>query len=145
MFKHILIATDGSRLSESAALNAVQLAKSVSARLTAVTVSTPFHVFSTDAVMVTDTEDVYKKECDQRAAKYLGVIKNAAESAGLTFEGIHVFRDHPYAAIIDTADKEGCDAICMASHGRKGMAALVLGSETMKVLTHSKIPVVVWR
>ena len=145
MFKNILIATDGSRLSESAALNAVQLAKSISARLTAITVSTPFHVFTTDAVMVTDTEDVYKKECDARAAKYLGVIKNAAESAGLTFEGIHVFRDHPYAAIIDTADKEGCDAICMASHGRRGIAALVLGSETMKVLTHSKIPVVVWR
>ncbi len=145
MFKHILIATDGSRLSEVAALNAVQLAKSISARLSGVTVSTPFHVFTTDAVMVTDTEDVYKKECDQRAAKYLGVIKNAAESAGLTFEGIHVFGDHPYAAIIDTADKKGCDVICMASHGRKGMAALVLGSETMKVLTHSKIPVVVWR
>ena len=145
MFKNILIATDGSQLSERAALNAVRLAKSISARLTAITVSTPFHVFTTDAVMVTDTEDVYKKECDARAAKYLGVIKNAAESAGLTFEGIHVFRDHPYAAIIDTADKEGCDAICMASHGRRGIAALVLGSETMKVLTHSKIPVVVWR
>ena len=145
MFKHVLVATDGSQLSEKAALNAVQLAKSMSARLTAVTASIPFHVFATDAVVVTDTDDVYKEECNRQAEKYLGVIKTAAESSGLSFEGIHVFHDHPYAAIIDTASNRGCDLICMASHGRRGIAALVLGSETMKVLTHSKIPVVVWR
>lgn len=145
MFKHVLVATDGSQLSEKAALNAVQLAKSMSARLTAVTASTPFHVFATDAVMVTDTEDVYNEECKRRAEKYLGVVKTAAESSGLSFEGIRVFHDHPYAAIIDTASNRGCDVICMASHGRRGIAALVMGSETMKVLAHSKVPVVVWR
>ena len=145
MFKHILVATDGSQLSEKAALGAVQLAKSMSARLTAVTASTPFHVFATDAVMVTDTEEIYTAQCTSQAEKYLGVIKTAAESSGVSFEGIHVFNDHAYAAIIETANNKGCDVICMASHGRRGITALVLGSETMKVITHSKIPVVVWR
>jgi nucleotide-binding universal stress UspA family protein len=145
MFKHILVATDGSQLSEKAAFSAVQLARSMSARLTAVTVSTPFHVFATDAVMVTDTEDIYKGQCKRQAEKYLGVIKTAAESSGVSFEGVHVFNDHPYAAIIEAANNKGCDVICMASHGRRGVAALVLGSETTKVITHSKIPVVVWR
>jgi len=145
MFKHVLVATDGSRLSETAALSAVQLAKSLSASLTAVTASTPFHVVAIDAAMLTDTEEVYMKHCTQQAEKYLRVIKTAAMSAGLSFEGIHVFHDHPYAAIIETANSKGCDVICMASHGRRGVTALVLGSETMKVLTHSKIPVVVWR
>ena len=145
MFKHILVATDGSQLSEKAGVGAVLLAKSMSARLTAITVSTPFHVFATDAVMLTDTEEVYKEQCKTQAEKYLRVIKTAADSSGLSFEEIHVFNDHPYAAIIDTANHKGCDVICMASHGRRGISALVLGSETMKVLTHSKIPVVVWR
>ena len=145
MFKHILVATDGSQLSEKAAVGAVQLAKSLSARLTAVTVSAPFHVFAADAVMLADTGDVYKDQCKAEAEKYLRGIQTAAESAGLGFEGVHAFNDHPYAAIIETAQQQGCDAICIASHGRRGIAALVLGSETMKVLTHSKIPVVVWR
>ena len=145
MFKHILVATDGSPLSEKAALSAVHLAKSMSARLTAVTASPPFHIFATDSVMLTDTEEIYEAQCKSQAEKYLRVIKNAAESSGLSFEGIHVFNGHPYAAIIETANHKGCDVICMASHGRRGIAALVLGSETMKVLTHSKIPVVVLR
>ena len=145
MFKHVLVATDGSRLSEKAALGAVQLAKSLSARLTAVTSSTPFHVVAIDAVMLTDTEEVYMEHCKRQAEKYLRVIKTAAESSGLSFEGIHVFHNQPYAAIIETANNKGCDVICMSSHGRRGIGALVLGSETMKVLTHSKIPALVWR
>ena len=145
MFKHLLVATDGSPLSEQAALKTVQLAKSMSARLTAVTVSAPFHVLAIDAVMVTDTEDVYDAECKKRAEEYLAVIRTAAKSSDVSFEGLHVYHDHPYVAIIDTAAARGCDVICMASHGRRGFTALVLGSETVKVLTHSKIPVVVWR
>ena len=145
MFKHLLVATDGSPLSEQAALKAVQLAKSMSAPLTAVTVSAPFHVIAVDTVMLTDTEDVYNEERNKRAEEYLAVIKTAAMSAGVGFDGVHVYHDHPYAAIIDTANARGCDLICMASHGRRGFTALILGSETTKVLTHSKIPVVVWR
>jgi nucleotide-binding universal stress UspA family protein len=145
MFKHILVPTDGTPLSESAARNAVQFAKSTSARVTAITVSIPFHVFTTDAVMVTDTESIYQEDCNKRAAKYLDAIGKVAKAAGVTFEGMHVFHEQPHVAIIDAAGKKGCDVICMASHGRKGLSALVLGSETFKVLTHSKIPVLVWR
>ncbi len=145
MFKHILVPTDGSPLSEAAARNAVQFAKSTSARVTAVTVSVPFHVFSTDAVMITDTESTYVDDCNKRSAKYLDAVGTLAKAAGVTFAGVHLFHEQPYAAIIEVASKHGCDVICMASHGRKGISALVLGSETVKVLTHSKIPVLVWR
>ena len=145
MFKHILVPTDGSPLSERAALGAVQMAKTMSARVTAITVSVPFHVFSADPVMVTDTEDVYREACEKRAAGYLAAVGKAAKAAGVAFDGMHVSAEHPYAAIIEAASQKACDVICMASHGRKGLAALVLGSETVKVLTHSTIPVVVWR
>jgi nucleotide-binding universal stress UspA family protein len=145
MFKHVLIATDGSPLSDSASRSAVKLAKSLSAQVTAITVSTPFHAFTSNYVMLTDTEDGYNDDCERRARSSLDVVGKAAESAGVAFHGMHVFHEHPYAAIIEAADEKGCDVICMASHGRKGTIALVVGSETMKVLTHSKIPVVVWR
>jgi nucleotide-binding universal stress UspA family protein len=145
VFKHILVPTDGSPLSERAALGAVQLAKSLSARVTAVTVSVPFHVFSADPVMVSDTEDVYREGCEKRAAGYLAVIGKVAKEAGVAYDGMHVSAEQPYAAIIEAAEQKACDVICMASHGRKGLVALVLGSETVKVLTHSTIPVVVWR
>jgi nucleotide-binding universal stress UspA family protein len=68
-----------------------------------------------------------------------------AKAAGVPFRALHVVHDHPYAAIIEAAEKNGCDLIVMASHGRKGVSALILGSETTKVLTHSKVPVLVCR
>ncbi|MEO8751085.1 MAG: universal stress protein [Casimicrobiaceae bacterium] len=145
MFKHILVPTDGSPLSERAAVGAVQMAKALAARVTAVTVSVPFHVFSLDPNMVSDTEDVYRADCEKRADGYLAVVEKAAKAAGVAFDGVHVSAEHPYAAIIEAAGQRACDVICMASHGRKGLVALVLGSETVKVLTHSAIPVVVWR
>jgi len=95
--------------------------------------------------MVTDTPGQYKKDCEALAAKYLAVIEKAAKTAGVQYEGTHVFDDQPHEAIIGTAASKGCDLIVMASHGRRGMKALVLGSETTKVLTHSKIPVLVLR
>jgi nucleotide-binding universal stress UspA family protein len=145
MFKHILFATDGSELSAQAIPKAVALAKSMSARLTAVTVSAPFHVFAADPVMVTDTEDVYRGHCEKRSAQYLNAVKKAADAVGVTFTGLHVYSAHPYTAILGTTSAQGCDLVCMASHGRRGVSALVLGSETVKVLTHSTIPVLVWR
>lgn len=95
--------------------------------------------------MVTDTPTQYAKDCEAQAAKALGVIKNAAAANGVPCKVVHVVKDHPYEAIIETADAERCDLIFMASHGRKGLSALVLGSETTKVLTHSKTPVLVCR
>jgi nucleotide-binding universal stress UspA family protein len=145
MFTHILIPTDGSGLSQKAIKNAIQFARESSAWVTGLTVSEPFHYFVADPMMVMDTEDRYKTDCDKRARKYLDVIRKEAETAGVRCETMHVFGEHAYSAIIDTAKQQHCDLICMASHGRKGMSALVLGSETTKVLTHSKIPVLVWR
>ena len=145
MFKHILFPTDGSELSEQAIPKTVALAKSMSASVTGLTVSEPFHVFASEPMMVTDTEDVYRAHCEKRAAQYLDEIKKAAEAVGVAFTGLHVSAAQPYMTIISTAAAQGCDLICMASHGRRGVSALVLGSETVKVLTHSKLPVLVWR
>lgn len=145
MFKHLLIATDGSKLSEDGAMQAVQLAKTLAARVTVINVSIPFHVFTTNYVMISDTQEVYDKECKNKAARHLAVVTKAAESAGLACDDLHVFHEQPYVAIIEAAKRKDCDLICMASHGRKGLTALVVGSETLKVLTHSRIPVLVWR
>ena len=145
MFKHILLPTDGSELSQRAIAKTLALAKSMSAKVTGVTVSEPFHVFATNPIMVTDTEGAYRAHCKQRATKYLDAIKKPAQAAGVAYSGLHVVSDQPYRKIISTAKAHRCDLICMASHGRRGVSALVLGSETVKVLTHSKIPVLVWR
>ena len=145
MYKHILIPTDGSALSGTAITQGVALAKSIGARVTGLTVSPTFHTFSMDPMVVTETPDRYEKDCEARAQRDLAVVKDAATSAGVACETVHVFHDHPYQGIIDTARSKGCDLVFMASHGRRGMSALVLGSETVKVLTHSKIPVLVCR
>ena len=145
MYKHILIPTDGSELSDKAVKQGLALAKSVGAKVTAITVSETFHTFAIDPEMLTDTEEQYKIDCEARAEKYLSIAKNAATAAGVPYEGMHVMHDHPYEAIINAAKDKGCDLIFMASHGRRGMSAIVLGSETVKVLTHSKIPTLVCR
>jgi len=145
MYKHILIPTDGSTLSEMAAMQGVAFAKSIDARVTGVTVSAPFHIFALDPATVTATPGQYEEDCAARAARYLGVLEKAAKGAGVPYEGVHLVQEHPYEAIIAMAKRQGCDLIFMASHGRKGMSALVLGSETVKVLTHTKVPVLVCR
>ena len=124
MYKHILIPTDGSELSEKAIKQGLALAKSIGAKVTAITVSETFHTFSVDPVIVTDTPKEYQTHCDARAEKYLSIAKNAAKDANVAYEGMHVMHDHPYEAIINAAKEKGCDLICMASHGRKGMSAL---------------------
>ncbi|HUO63798.1 MAG TPA: universal stress protein [Terriglobales bacterium] len=145
MYKKILIPTDGSPLSAAAIAQGVALAKSMGATVMGMTVSVPFHTFALDPMMVSDTKETYKKDCEDRAVKYLGDIKTAASAAGVPCEIANVAAEHPYEGIIDTAKTAGCDVIVMASHGRRGASALILGSETVKVLTHSKIPVLVCR
>jgi nucleotide-binding universal stress UspA family protein len=145
MYKHILIPTDGSALSEEAIRQGLAFAKSINARVTTVTVTSPFHIVSMDAMMVTDTHEQYEKHTRVMAERYLAVARDMARMAGVPYDGVHVVSDHPYEGILDTARTKGCDLIFMASHGRKGVSALVLGSETTKVLTHSKIPTLVCR
>jgi len=145
MYQHILIPTDGSELSKMALHEGVALAKALSARVTVVTVTTPFHFFSRWPSMVTDTPEQYKKHMAALAGQNLDVAKNIAAAAGVPCDLVHLEHEQPYQAIIDTAQNRGCDVIHMASHGRRGMSAIVLGSETLKVLTHSAIPVIVCR
>jgi nucleotide-binding universal stress UspA family protein len=145
MYKHILIPTDGSELSRKAIQYGVALAKEAGAKVTAITVSTPFHVLAAEPAMVTDTAASYADRVARNSAKYLAAAKDAAAASGVSYEGVHVEHEHPYRAIIDTATGRSCDLIVMASHGRRGVSAIVLGSETVKVLTHSTIPVLVYR
>ena len=145
MHRHILIPTDGSELSKNAIDYGVALAKSVNAKITVLTVSTPFHTFSVEPGMITDTPEQHAKRMAALAAKYLKVATEAALAAGVSCETMHVEHDQPYLAIIETAARKSCDLIVMASHGRRGISAMVLGSETTKVLTHSTIPVLVFR
>ena len=145
MHEHILVPTDGSDLSKNAVRYGIALAKAVNAKVTAITVSTPFHVFAVDPDMLTDTFESYKKRMTTIAKKYLKQAKDAAAEAGVSCDTVHVEHEHPYQAIIDAAKAKGCNLIVMASHGRRGISAVVLGSETVKVLTHSTIPVLVYR
>ena len=145
MFKHILIPTDGSELSERAIRSGIAFAKSVGARVTAITCSPPYHVVAIEPLMVTDTRERYLADTERRGRQFLEVAEATARTAGVRCETVHTFSDQPHQAIIETAQARDCDAILMASHGRRGMSAVLLGSETQKVLTHCKIPVIVWR
>ena len=139
MYRNVLIATDGWELAQKAVDHGVAMAQAINAKVTVVTVSEPFHAFAVQPRMVTDT---HVAAC---AAEYLAAAKRAASAAGVTCDTVHVESPHPYQGIIDTATQRGCDLIVMASHGRRGISAVVLGSETVKVLTHSAIPVLVVR
>jgi nucleotide-binding universal stress UspA family protein len=145
MYQHILIPTDGSELSKMALCEGVALAKALGARVTVVTVTMPFHVLSASLAMVTDKPERYKKHAATLADQYLDVAKSIAAAAGVPCDLVHIEHEQPYQAIINTAQNRGCDVIQMASHGRHGVSAIVLGSETLKVLTHSAIPVIVCR
>ena len=145
MYRHILIPTDGSALSEKAIDYGMSFAKSVNAKVTVLTVSTPFHAFAVEPGIVIDTPEQYGKHMAALTAKYLNVAKEAALAAGVICETMQVEHEQPYLAIIDVATRKSCDLIVMASHGRRGFSAIVLGSEAVKVLTHSTIPVLVFR
>ena len=146
MFRHVLIPTDGSSFSDTAVENGVKLAKEMSARVTGLHVTEPFRVLATDSEALTETRSGYERSAKARAQKVLAAFEKAAKDAGLVaFETVIVESENPYEVIINTAHDKGCDLILMASHGRRGLQALLLGSETHKVLIHSKIPVLVYR
>jgi nucleotide-binding universal stress UspA family protein len=147
MFKHILIPTDGSESSDQAAKQAVNLAKLFGAKVTAIHVFAPsFGIYYGEAVWVDDKMQVQLREtAETEGNKYLDRIAAAAKAANVPFERVLLEGDSPWKGIVETAQNRGCDMIMMAAHGRRGLAALVLGSETNRVLTHSKIPVLVYR
>ena len=146
MFNHILIPTDGSPFSDYAVKRGIELAKQMKAKVTALHVTEPFQVLSTDSEVLTEQRKEYETHAKANAEKILAAFEKEAKSGGVAaFERAWVVSEQPYEAIIGTARDKGCDLILMASHGRRGLQALLLGSETHKVLIHSKIPVLVYR
>jgi len=145
MFKHIFIPTDGSDLSRKAMLYGMQLAKLTGGKVTAFTVRAPYVVSSMDFGSAIGTQESFDEETKAYAKRVLEQAEMAAQVAGVTLETVEEIHDQPFRAIVDSAAANHCDLIVMASHGRRGVSALLLGSETQKVLTHSKIPVLVYR
>jgi nucleotide-binding universal stress UspA family protein len=145
MFEHILIPTDGSDLSRKAVLYGIQLAKLSKARVTALSVRPPFGPIVADAYIIADSQDDFERGAREVADRALAQAAMAGEAAGVPVEIVQEGHDQPFRAIIDCARANRCDLIVMASHGRRGVSALLLGSETNKVLTHSHIPVLVYR
>ena len=146
MYRHILVPTDGSRLSAKAIRAAARLAKICGARLTGLTVMppNPMPIYA-ESVSYGIAPRNYREIREKAAKKALAVVTIEAETSGVQASTLSLTADQPWRAIIGTARARRCDLIVMASHGRSGLSALLLGSETAKVLTHSKVPVLVCR
>ncbi len=147
MFKHILVPTDGSALSLRAAKHAVRFAVVHGARITAFYAAPEYHANIAGDYLPANfvSLDVFKKQIKKTAGRYLDQIKKMAAVGGVSCSGLYLSDDSPYQAIIKAAKQRKCDLIFMASHGRSGIAGLLIGSETNKVLTHCKLPVLVYR
>lgn len=147
MFKHILVPTDGSELSGVAIRSAIMFAKETGARITFFYARPdfPMPIYGEGALIDPTTPEQFAQSAEQEAKTILDQVVADAAAAGVSCETESVVSEIPYEAIIQTAEKHGCDLIFMASHGRRGLANLLLGSETQRVLTHSKIPVLVYR
>ncbi|HRO37146.1 universal stress protein [Thauera sp.] len=147
MFKHILVPTDGSALSDSTVARAVSFAKESGARITFFYSQPdfPMPIYGEGALIDPTTPEQFAKSAAAEAEAILSKARGAAEADGVACDSDTAVNEVPYEAIIDAADRHGCDLIFMASHGRRGIAGLLLGSETQKVLTHSKTPVLVYR
>ena len=145
MFKHILLPTDGSQLSEKAIHDGVLLAKRLGAKVTGLCVMPFPHTFFSEMEIPTQALDQAIKRSKEVAETYLAAIEKEAKEKEVACVTVYEMNDFPYEAIIRLAERKGCDLIMMASHGRRGVRGLLVGSETQKVLTHSKIPVLVYR
>ena len=145
MYKHLLLPTDGSSLSEDAVRRGVQFAQQLGAKVTGFHAMPEFEVVSYTMAMVDNNKEAFGRQARERAARVLDWVASLAAQSGVECETVTVASDTPYQAIVQTATERGCDLILMASHGRRGIKGFLLGSETNKVLTHSTIPVLVHR
>lgn len=144
MYKRILIPTDGSERSLKAVEGAARFAKPLGATLVIMTVIEPYS-YTNLAEYRPESIEQYDERVTAEAEERLAEAKKIADAAGVEDKTVMVKSFSPAEAIIEQAEKNGCDIIFMASHGRKGIAAVLLGSETQKVLTHSRFPVMVYR
>ena len=145
MFKNLLLPTDGTMLSERAVLVGVDLARSLGARVCGLHVIPPFQMLTYQTGMLEETRATYERSSLLHASRFLDFIAKAAAEHAVACETLAESRDDIYQTIIDIARARACDLIVMASHGRRGIAGLLMGSQTQHVLTHSHIPVLVCR
>lgn len=147
MFKHILVPTDGSALSNATVQRAISFASEAGAKISFFYAKPeyPIAYFGEGALVDPTTPEKFSEMTEQQAAEYLGEARQWANEAGVVCDTFSATSDIPYEAIIQAAEDHGCDLIFMASHGRRGLSGFLLGSETNKVLTHSTIPVLVYR
>lgn len=147
MYQNILVPTDGSKLSEKAVKQAVKLANALGAKVTGLFASPEYGstYYGDGYILRAPSAEAHLEATEKQARLCLSVLEVEAGVEKVPCEVMHVVNDSPYEAIIDAAAKKKCDLIFMASHGRRGLEGLVLGSETHKVLIHSKIPVLVCR
>ncbi len=147
MSKHILLPTDGSPVSDKAVKRGIEFAKKIRARVTALHVVPEFK-FMADEGIVPLSPALKKRFQDEglaRAKAMLEAVAKQARSRGVRCATLCVSSDQPHQEIVATTRRKKCDLVMMASHGRRGLSSLLLGSETAKVLTHSKVPVLVVR
>lgn len=142
MYKRILVPTDGSEITAKAVRTAIDLAKTTGATLYTISVKEPFPYSAISEMQPVPPQEFYDAQ-ERIAASRVKAVSEVASAAGVGCKSHTVEALHPWEAILDHAKQQGCDLIVMASHGRKGVSALLLGSETSRVLTHSPLPVLV--
>ncbi|MBX3631877.1 MAG: sulfate transporter [Acidovorax sp. SCN 68-22] len=145
MFQHLLVPTDGSSLSRQTATEAARFAKAAGAKITGFHALPELRLMGQHPGLPTDTRADFERQARAEADRALDTIQEAARAEGVACDTVMVASDRPYEAILRAARDRDCDLIFMASHGRRGIEAMIIGSETQKVLTHSKVPVLVWR
>lgn len=145
MYKHILIATDGSDLAQRALEHGLSLAKLMNAKATVVTVTEPWTAAVSGEWAVAFPVEEYEKASAANAEKILADAQKVAASLGIAAEGVHVKDQYPAEGIVEEAKARGCDLIVMASHGRRGIAKFVLGSQATRVLAHTNVPLLICR
>lgn len=145
MYKHILVPTDGTDLSRQAVVRSLELAKALGARVTVLRVSgKPAHLVVL-GVDITELPEDIRARIRKEIEDHFAWVQSEAAARGVPCETVRVESEHTWKGIIETAKARGCDLIAMAAHGRSGIAARLLGSETKKVLTHSETPVLIYR
>ena len=145
MFKTILVPTDGSALSVKAIEAAVEFAKFAGSKIIGLSVAEPYPYSPLSENAMTFDANLYQEQMIQMAHLHLQKISDAAKSAGVACETVVGQSFSPSDEIVHVSKEKNCDAIFMASHGRKGLSRLFVGSETQKVLAHSQLPVMVFR
>ena len=145
MYTHLLLPTDGSRISSLALDDGLALAKALGAKATLLTVVEPLRSFSASSELLADVRENFERSSRENAGKLLQEAAGKASALGVQANTVLAHASHPHRQVIETATTAGCDLIVMASHGRRGVDALLMGSVTQKVLTHSSIPVLVIR